>query len=79
MPVMPGRCQCAGCASGQNGGYSQLVHTAQADDDIAHRQLAMSAIADIAPMAGTAEADALAVLVLDLYYGDEAKPHTEIF
>jgi hypothetical protein len=72
---VPGPCQCGGCTSGANGAYTRLLHTAQADDDTAHRQLAMTEIAAIAPIAGgdgTTMADALAVPVLARLYHDPA-------
>jgi hypothetical protein len=63
----------------QYGDYTRLVLAAQADTDQAHRQLAMDALAKIAPMAGTIGADghcpgdaAAAPILARLY-----PPHTE--
>lgn len=68
---MAGRCGCTGCATGAYGAYVQLLHSAQADQDGAHRQLAMAAIGRIAPFAGgsnTATVDGLAQPHLDRLY-----------
>lgn len=52
---MSSRCQCRYCASSA---FTQLLHSAQADEDAAHRQQAMDVIAWAAPYASTG-ADAL--------------------
>jgi len=55
------------------GEYTRLVIAAQADTDPAHRQLAMTEIAAIAPCVGNdmTAADAMAALVLDRLYPPE--------
>jgi hypothetical protein len=47
-------CDCRACAASP---YVRLVHSAQADQDAAHRQQAIDAIALIAPSAGSIGAD----------------------
>lgn len=59
------------------GEYSKLVQLAQADDDVQHRQLAMSQLSIIGPFCGFANgvnpADAMAAPVIDRLY-PQAKP-----
>jgi len=71
---MPGRCACAGCTTGHHGAYTQLLHTAQQDQDPAHRQQAMDVITLAMPYSH-AGADALAAPALErLYPKDTSQP-----
>ena len=53
------------------GAYQQLVIRAQADTDPARRQAAMTELAAIGPLAGTAAADTTASAVLARLYPQE--------
>lgn len=50
MAQQANRCQCRYCARSP---FTQLLHTAQADEDTSHRQEAMDVISWAAPYAGT--------------------------
>jgi len=73
---MSARCTCPGCASGRHGTYVRLLHTAQADQDQAHRQQVWDALAPFAPLAGGSNlaADAAAAAVLARFYPEQHPP-----
>lgn len=70
-------CDCRACAPSP---YVRLLHSAQQDQDIEHRQQAMDYLAKIGPMAGTIGADGhcpgdqLAAAMLDRLYPADPQP-----
>jgi hypothetical protein len=68
---MTGRCTCKGCATGEHGAYTQLLHTAQQDQDPGHRQQAMDVVSLAAPYVG-AGADAMCGPALERLYPKQA-------